>query len=163
MLATTKKGDGKMRLRSLILKLCLIGVAVVIVGLAGGIFWRFPVNLVTIYHEPALAGLFGVGLYLGTLAILAGCIFAWQLLNYATGQQAFTQLAVTTLARLKWACVCLQIGVCCLLPVIYQMADRGDAPGLMVIGLVLLFIPFVISVFLAILQRLWQVAVKGEN
>lgn len=159
MLATTKKGAFKMRFRSLLLKGCLLVIAVMTVGLAGGVLWRLPVRLLTFYHEPGFASLFGIGLLLGTGAILAACGFAWQLLHYVAKQQAFTQLAVTALARLKWACVGLQVGVCCLLPVFYQMADGSDAPGLMVIGLVLLFIPFVVSVFLAILQRLWQAAI----
>lgn len=103
------KGVDEMRFRRLLLSGCLLLIAAITVGLASGVLWRLPVWLLTFYPESGFASLFGVGLLLGMFAILAVCWSAWQLLGDVAKRQALAPLAVTALARLKWA----------LLPVIY--------------------------------------------
>jgi hypothetical protein len=51
------------------------------------------------------------------------------------------------------------------MPYIYQAADKDDAPGVIVIGLVIIWASFVIATFSAVLQKLVQNAVdiKSEN
>jgi hypothetical protein len=51
------------------------------------------------------------------------------------------------------------------LPFVYIIAEVDDAPGLAVIGMVMIFAPMVIAVFAAVLQRLLQEAIdiKSEN
>ena len=50
-------------------------------------------------------------------------------------------------------------------PFFYIAAKSEDAPGIMVIGLVMVFAPMVIAVFAAVLQRLLQnaIVIKSEN
>jgi hypothetical protein len=103
------KGVGEMRFRRLLLSGCLLLIAAITVDLASGVLWRLPVRLLTFYHESGFASLFGIGLLLGIFAILAACWSAWQLLGDVAKRQALIPLAVTALARLKWACV----GLCC--------------------------------------------------
>lgn len=52
-----------------------------------------------------------------------------------------------------------------MLPFIYFVARLDDAPGLIVLGMFVVFAAFVISVFAALLQKLLQVAIdiKTEN
>ncbi|QGG61370.1 hypothetical protein [Loigolactobacillus bifermentans] len=71
-----------MRFRRLLLSGCLLLIAAITVGLASGVLWRLPVRLLTFYHELGFASLFGVGLLLGTFAILAAC---WVCLAIARG------------------------------------------------------------------------------
>jgi hypothetical protein len=115
--------------------------------------------------SPWLALPLGGGLYLVVAAFFAAVVFAWQLLGTINRQLAFSRRAVRLLSRLKWACVGMQIGVLLCLPMVYTVADGGDAPGVMLIGLVLFAIPMIVAVFLAILQRLWAAALayKEEN
>jgi len=51
------------------------------------------------------------------------------------------------------------------LPLFYLVAEKDDAPGIILIGLVLIFASMVIAVFAAVLQRLLQEAIdiKSEN
>lgn len=45
------------------------------------------------------------------------------------------------------------------------MAERDDAPGIIVIGLIIIFASMVIAVFAAVLQKLLKeaIAIKSEN
>jgi len=51
------------------------------------------------------------------------------------------------------------------LPYIYLVADRDDAPGVMLLGLVFTCAPIVIAVFAAVLQTLLHhaIQIKSEN
>lgn len=51
------------------------------------------------------------------------------------------------------------------MPVFYLMAEIDDAPGIIVIGLVIIFASMVIAVFAAVLQKLLKEAIdiKSEN
>ncbi|MNC71843.1 hypothetical protein D3C75_1228060 [compost metagenome] len=51
------------------------------------------------------------------------------------------------------------------LPLFYLMAEKDDAPGIIVIGLVIIFASMVIAVFAAVLQKLLKEAIelKLEN
>lgn len=51
------------------------------------------------------------------------------------------------------------------MPLFYLMAEADDAPGIIVIGLVMIFASMVIGVFAAVLQKLLKEAIdiKSEN
>ena len=51
------------------------------------------------------------------------------------------------------------------LPFVYILAEVDDAPGLILVGMVMVFAPLVIAVFAAVLQRLLKEAIdiKSEN
>lgn len=51
------------------------------------------------------------------------------------------------------------------MPVFYLMAEIDDAPGIIVIGLIIIFASMVIAVFVAVLQKLLKEAIdiKSEN
>ncbi|MFS8514724.1 MAG: DUF2975 domain-containing protein, partial [Planifilum fulgidum] len=51
------------------------------------------------------------------------------------------------------------------LPLFYYVAEKDDAPGMLLIGLLLAFAAMVVSVFAAVLQKLLKSAVeiKKEN
>ena len=93
-------------------------------------------------------------------------IQALKLLGYIDKGNAFSEVSVTALKKIKqWAMGVGMIFTVVGLPYLYYLADIGDAPGLVVIGLVLTCVPYIISVFAALLQRLLREAVqmKVEN
>jgi hypothetical protein len=49
------------------------------------------------------------------------------------------------------------------LPIIYLIADTDDAPGVMLIGLIITFGCMVIAVFAAVLQKLLRNAIDIKN
>ena len=87
------------------------------------------------------------------------------MLNFIDRDKAFSKLSVRALGRIKYCAVIFSVLYVIGLPFIYHVADREDAPGLMVIGLAMSFAPLVIAVFPAVLERLLQsaIAIKKEN
>ena len=51
------------------------------------------------------------------------------------------------------------------MPIIFQVADADDAPGLVIFGMFFVAAPIVVSVFAAVLQKLLQnvIDIKSEN
>jgi hypothetical protein len=51
------------------------------------------------------------------------------------------------------------------MPYIFMVADQDDAPGVVLIGLVIVFASFVIATFATLLQKLFRNAIdiKSEN
>lgn len=105
----------------------------------------------------------GVGVYLALLAFLVAVLVAEQLLSVIERGTAFTNQALTKLRHLTWALVALTLGVWLWLPFIYTAARLDDAPGLMVIGLAVALVPVVLTVFMAVLTRLWQAALAYKT
>lgn len=90
---------------------------------------------------------------------------AFKLLGYIDQNQAFSDIAVRVLKNIKY-CAAAIIGWFVLgMPLFYLLAERDDAPGIIVIGLIIIFASMVIAVFAAVLQKLLYeaIALKSEN
>ncbi|WP_078549157.1 DUF2975 domain-containing protein [Litchfieldia alkalitelluris] len=90
---------------------------------------------------------------------------AFKLLSYIDNNHAFSDLSVKALKTIK-ACAILISSIFTIgMPLFYFVAERDDAPGIIFIGLILIFASMVIAVFAAVLQRLLQEAIniKSEN
>lgn len=88
-----------------------------------------------------------------------------RLLHLIDTNKAFSELSVDALKYIKYCAILFGSLYAACLPVFYYVGDRQDAPGLIVIGMVMTFAPMVIGVFAAVLQRLLQSAIdiKSEN
>ncbi|WP_461225857.1 DUF2975 domain-containing protein [Lacticaseibacillus suihuaensis] len=147
-----------MKLRLLGLRLMLVAAMAVVALFAFGLFPHYPGLLLAQFHRPVVAWVFTAGLWLTAAAFATAAVVAWRLLDVIDRAQAFSAAAVSGLRRLKWAVVGIAAGLALLLPQIYQVADATDAPGLMVIGLAIVALPLMVAVFLAVLTRLWLIA-----
>ncbi|MGE7661302.1 DUF2975 domain-containing protein [Peribacillus sp. NPDC097197] len=90
---------------------------------------------------------------------------SFTLLSYIDKNQAFSELSVRALKKIK-NCALIISGLYVIgLPFVYILAENDDAPGLILVGMVMIFAPMVIAVFAAVLQRLLQEAIeiKSEN
>ncbi len=92
----------------------------------------------------------------------------WQtlkLLNYIDRGTAFSEQSVKALKLIKYAAAAIGGLYALILPVMYHAAQEEDAPGVMLIGLVLTFAPLAIGVFAAVLQKVLRSAIdiKSEN
>jgi len=89
----------------------------------------------------------------------------WKLLNYLDNNEAFSKLSVQALGKIKYCAAVFGGLYAAFLPIVYLIADEEDAPGIMVIGLIMTATPIVIAVFAAVLQRLLNSAIdiKSEN
>ncbi|WP_078431056.1 DUF2975 domain-containing protein [Metabacillus halosaccharovorans] len=106
-----------------------------------------------------------IDLYASAIPFYFALYQAYKLLNYIDRNNAFSQISVNALKKIKLCAFTISIFYAAGMPLFYLMAEVDDAPGIIVIGLVIIFASMVIAVFAAVLQRLLQVAIdiKSEN
>lgn len=112
------------------------------------------------YYRPIL-----LGLYVPAVPFFIALYQAMKLLGYIDKGQAFSRLSIRALKNIKY-CALIISGLFVLgMPYIYYAAERDDAPGVILVGLVIAFASFVIATFAGVMQKLVQHAVdiKSEN
>ncbi|MGG0943469.1 DUF2975 domain-containing protein [Bacillus subtilis] len=104
-------------------------------------------------------------LYVTAIPFYLALYQAFKLLSYIDKNKAFSGLSVRALKNIKYCAVTISIFYAAGMPVFYLMAEIDDAPGIIVIGLVIIFASMVIAVFAAVLQKLLKEAIdiKSEN
>ncbi|WP_117170168.1 DUF2975 domain-containing protein [Paraliobacillus sediminis] len=85
------------------------------------------------------------------------------LLRYIDKNQAFSTLSVNALRKIKNAAKLIFGLYVVALPLIFVIAQWDDAPGLVLLGLVIACAALVVAVFVATLQRLLQQAIKIKS
>lgn len=106
-----------------------------------------------------------IGMYITVIPFFIALLQTLKLLKYIDQNKAFSKASVAALKRIKHCAVAITIMYALALPYIYYVADKDDAPGVMVLGLVFVFAPLAIAVFAAVLQKLLHNAmiIKVEN
>ncbi len=104
-------------------------------------------------------------LYASAIPFYFALYQAFKLLSYIDKNKAFSDLSVKALKTIKYCAITISILYVVGMPLFYLMAEIDDAPGIIVIGLIIIFASMVIAVFAAVLQRLLQEAIdiKSEN
>lgn len=118
--------------------------------------------------NPKLAFLqypFLIGLYVTAIVFFAALYQALKLLSYIDRNQAFSDLSVKALKNIKTCALTIGGLYVAFMPLLYLMAEADDAPGMILIGLIIIFGCLVIAVFAAVLQKLLKKAIdiKSEN
>jgi cytochrome bd-type quinol oxidase subunit 2 len=105
------------------------------------------------------------GMYISTIPFYAALYQTFRLLSYIDRNKAFSELSVKALKNIKKCAMIISALYVVLLPFVFLVADKDDAPGLIFVGMVPIFASMVIAVFAAVLQRLLQEAIdiKSEN
>lgn len=99
-------------------------------------------------------------LYVSAVPFYFALYQALKLLSYIDRNEAFSQMSVTALKKIKTCAISISCLYVVALPLVYVIAKWDDAPGLMLIALVIIGASMVIAVFAAVLQRLLQEAIK---
>jgi len=88
-----------------------------------------------------------------------------KLLDYVDKGEAFSELSIKALGKIKYCAVAFSCLYAMFLPINYLIVQKVDAPGLMGIGITMTAAPIVIAVFATVLQKLLQNAIdiKSEN
>jgi hypothetical protein len=112
------------------------------------------------YYRPIL-----IGMYLSVIPFFIALYQAFKLLIYIDNNKAFSDLSVNALRNIRNCGIAISVLYAAGMPYIFYAADRDDAPGVVLIGLVIILASFVIAVFAAVLQALLQNAIdlKSEN
>ncbi|MDW0117672.1 DUF2975 domain-containing protein [Sporosarcina thermotolerans] len=114
---------------------------------------------------PYLRYLVVIDLYASAIPFYFALYQAFKLLGYIDRGEAFSDLSVKALKNIKY-CALIICGVYVIgMPLFYLMGEMDDAPGIILIGLVIIFASFVIAVFAAVLQKLLTdaIEIKSEN
>ncbi|MBI2410787.1 MAG: DUF2975 domain-containing protein [Candidatus Kerfeldbacteria bacterium] len=106
-----------------------------------------------------------IGMYLPAIPFFIALYQTLQLLSYIDNNTVFSELSVKGLRVIKYCALIISGLYSVGLPYIFYVADKDDAPGVIVIALVIIIASFVIATAAAVLQRLIQYAVdiKAEN
>lgn len=145
--------------------------AVILIGIPVLAFCIFAVPevanfAVELYPDMAyLKTLFFIDFYAAAIPFYIALYQAFKLLSYIDKNEAFSDLSVRALKNIKNCAITISIIFAFGMPLFYLVAERDDAPGIIIIGMVLIFASMVIAVFAAVLQRLLKEAIdiKSEN
>lgn len=136
----------------------LIGMAVLSICL-----FLLPLGIISPkigYYRPIL-----LGLYVPAIPFFYALIEALKILSYIDKNTAFSELSVKSLRKIKYCASLISALFTLGMPYIIYAADRDDAPGVVAIGLIIIFASIVIATFAAVLQKLLKDAldIKSEN
>ena len=106
-----------------------------------------------------------VGLYVPAVPFFVALYQALKLLGYIEQNNAFSEPSVQALNRIKYCGYIISALFAVGMPYIFRLAELDDAPGVAMLGFVIIGVSFVVSTFAAVLQTLVQTAVemKSEN
>ncbi|MGM0882835.1 MAG: DUF2975 domain-containing protein [Bacillota bacterium] len=106
-----------------------------------------------------------IDLYATAIPFYFALYQAFKLLSYIDKNKAFSELSVRVLKNIKYCAITISSLFVVGMPLFYLIAEKDDAPGIIVIGMVLIFASMVIAVFAAVLQKLLKEAIdiKSEN
>ncbi|KAA0944024.1 DUF2975 domain-containing protein [Sporosarcina sp. ANT_H38] len=111
-----------------------------------------------------LYGIFII-MYLSAIPFFVALYQAFKLLSYIDKNKAFSDLSVKVLKTIKYCAITISICYVVGMPFFILMGHKDDSPGVVALGLVIIFASILIAVFAAVLQRLLQEAIdiKSEN
>ncbi len=106
-----------------------------------------------------------LGMYVTLIPFFFALHQTWKLLGYIDKNKPFSILSVNALKKVKYCALIISGMYIAGMPYIYIVADKDDAPGVILIGLVFIGTSFVIATSAAVLQKLIEtaVAIKSEN
>lgn len=153
-----------MKRETLVLKLTIFLIGIIIIATS---ILIFP----TLIREAAESSkkmafvIYGIliTMSLTTIPFFIALYQAYKLLCYIDTNKAFSELAVASLKNIKNCAAIISILYALSMPLFYIVGEVDDAPGVIVIGMLLVFAPLVISVFAAVLQKVLKAAVDIKN
>jgi len=151
---------------TLFLKLSVILLGIPVLALCIFLVPKIADYMAVLYPDmPVLKYLVYIGLYVTAIPFYFALYQAFKLLNYIDHNNAFSDLSVKALNTIKKCAISISVFYVLDMPLFYLFAERDDAPGVIILGLMMIFASMVIAVFAALLQKLLQEAIniKTEN
>jgi hypothetical protein len=106
-----------------------------------------------------------IDLYATAIPFYFALYQTFKLLNYIDKNKAFSDLSVKALRTIKYCAITFSALYVIGMKLFYFMAEVDDAPGIILIGMVMIFASMVVAFFAAVLQKLLKEAIdiKSEN
>jgi len=142
-----------MKLEILFLKIAviLIGVPILALGILG-LPWLAN-NPVSPDYANILYPII-IGLYISTIPFFFALYQALKLLSYIDKNIAFSELSGKALKNIKYCAFTISTLYVVMMPFVFLVAEKDDAPGLIIMGTAPIFASMVIAVFATVLQKL---------
>ena len=151
---------------TLFLKMAVILIGIPILALCLFVVPKIGDFAGGLYPEMAfMKSLVLIDMYAAAIPFYFALYQAFKLLNYIDQNQAFSELSVKALKKINYCAITISILYVIGMPLYYLIQQKVDPPGIIGIGLVIIFSSMVIAVFASVLQRLLQEAIntKLEN
>lgn len=151
---------------TLFLRIAVILIGIPVLALCIFVVPEIAHFIVELYPEHTyLKYLVIIDLYAAAIPFYFALFQAYKLLGYIDHNKAFSELSVRVLKNIKNCALMISSIFVVGMPLFYLIAEKDDAPGIILIGLALIFASMVIAVFAAVLQKLLKEAIdiKSEN
>lgn len=142
------------------LKLVIFAIAFAVLAFCLLVLPRGIISDQTGYYRPIL-----IGMYIPALPFFFALFQGFKLLTYIDSNAAFSKLSVKALQNIKYCAITIATLYTLGMPYIYYAAELDDAPGVILIGLVIIGAASMVGTFAAVLQKLVQngLELKSEN
>jgi len=153
-----------MKLETIFLKIAIVLIAIPILALGIIGMLRIADDAVNPEYAHLLYPIL-IGIYVSMIPFFVALFQALRLLSYIDRNIAFSELSVIALKNIKYCATIISILFVVEMPFFYFLAEKDDAPGIILIGMAFIFASFVFAVFAAVLQKLFKNAIdiKAEN
>ncbi|MBV7504494.1 DUF2975 domain-containing protein [Bacillus sp. sid0103] len=151
---------------TLFLKLAVILMGIPVLALCIFLVPEIANFAAELYPEHAYIKYFVfIDLYAAAIPFYFALYQAFKLLGYIDNHKAFSELSVKALMNIKKCAITISSLFVLGMPLFYLVAEADDAPGIIILGMVMIFASMVITVFAAVLQMLLKEAIdiKSEN
>lgn len=151
---------------TIFLRLAVIAIGAVVLALCvfalPGMWQTVPLE------EPDIPyALYGIllAMYVSVIPFFVALWQTMKLLSHIDNNRAFSKLSIRALKSIKYCALVISALYAATMPLLYIWAEQDDAPGLIIIGMVLTLAPVAVGVFAGVLQRLLSqaIAIKKEN
>ena len=154
------------RASTFFLKAVLVVIALAVTVACGFLFphlWIVFLRELPQYTYVIYPGLIGFNATLATF--LFALYQAFKLLQYIDTNNAFSELSIEALRKIKFTGVVMSILYWMAMPLVFVFADLDDAPGAILMWAAIACAPLIVATFAAVLQKLVQHAIdiKSEN
>jgi hypothetical protein len=148
------------RSSTLFLRLILLVLSIGVLVLCGFLLYQIIQSDSLGYYRPIL-----MGLVISTIPVFNIFYQAYNLLNNIDANLSLTDSSVNSLRIIKVCSFLISLMYLIGSPFIFNVAQRDDAPGVVLINIILIMGPFSVGVFTYILQKLLINAIgyKSEN
>ncbi|GEL12494.1 multidrug ABC transporter permease [Lapidilactobacillus concavus] len=152
-----------MKKRLYFLKIVLALAVLVVLMIEGLITTQFVTSPQQTMHWADWLFLLVVWIAIALLITVA--FFLNRLLNLIQGDDVFSPQSLPIVRAIRRLIYIIGIDAIGILPFFYEGAQLDDAPGLMLFGLGVVFIPFAVGVFASVFEQLLTTAIqlKTEN
>lgn len=153
-----------MKRETLFLKIVIILLGIPILALCIFVVPEIGNYAVELYPDkPYLKYLLFIDMYATAIPFYFALYQAFKLLSYIDKNKAFSELSVKALKNIKYSAITISGFYVLGMPLLYLIGEKDDAPGVIVIGLIIIFAAMVIAVFAAVLQKLLNNAIELQS